>query len=57
MFLNSSLQVALGFTNVTCITGCASKLVNNMGLKKFRDRVFTTEKNVQFLTAKMLLQY
>ena len=37
MFLNSSLKVALGSANVTGITVCTSKLVNNIGLKKFRD--------------------
>ena len=41
MFFNYSLQVAPGFANVTSITVCTGKLVNNMGLKKVRDGVFT----------------
>ena len=94
MFFNSSLQVALGFVNVTSIIDCTSrggsrtaatskmecvviivngfqpltiitkrsildvaaaldppltsKLVNNIGLKKFRDRFFTTGKTLNF---------
>ena len=56
MFFNSSLQVALGFANATSIAACTSKLVDNIGLKKFGDRVFTTEKASNFLTVKMLLQ-
>ena len=48
MFFSSSLQIELGFTNVTNNTACTSKLINNIGLKKFRDRVFTTEKIYNF---------
>ena len=62
MLFNSCLQVALGFTNVTNITACTNKLVNDIGLKKFGDRVFTTEKLPIFngenaTTILVLLQY
>ena len=36
MFFDSNLQVALGFASVTSITACTNKLVNKIGLKKFR---------------------
>ena len=48
MFFSSNLQIELGFTNVTKNTACTGKLVNNIGLKKFRDRVFTTKKIYNF---------
>ena len=50
MFFNSSLQVTLGFANITSIVVCTSKLVNNIGLKKFRDRVFTSQETSSFIT-------
>ena len=54
MFFNSSLQVTLGFANITSIVVCTSKLVNNIGLKKFRDRVFTSQETSSFITLALL---
>ena len=48
MFFSSSLQVALGFASVTSITACKGNLIYNIGLKKSRDRAFTTEKTSNF---------
>ena len=48
MFFSSSLLVVFGFANVTRITACTSKLVNNIGLRKFRGTVFVTEKTSNF---------
>ena len=50
MFYNSSLQVTLGFANITSIIVCTSKLVNNVELKKFRNRVFTSQETSSFIT-------
>ena len=54
--------MTLGFTNVTDITACTSKLVNHIGLQKFRERVFTIEKTSNFnseniTTILLFLQY
>ena len=48
MFFSYSLKVVLGFANVTSTTACTKKLVNNIGLEKLRDGVFTTEKTFNF---------
>ena len=48
MLFSFSLQVLLGFVNVTSIAASIGKSVNNVGLRKFRDRVFRTEKTSNF---------
>ena len=58
VFFNSNFQVMLGFANLTSITASIGKLPNNVGLRKFKHKVFRTEKTSNFfLMVKMLLQY
>ena len=48
MFFSSRFQVVLAVTNITSIRAGLGKLVNNIGLKKFRRRISATEKTSNF---------
>ena len=48
MFFSSRFQVVLAVTNITSIRAGLGKLVNNIGLKKFRSRISATEKTSNF---------
>ena len=54
MFFNLSLQVVLRFAIVARIIACTYKFVNNIGLKKFTDRVCNDENATTIL---VFLQY
>ena len=36
MLLNPSVEMALSLTSITGFTSCTSKLINDIGLKRFR---------------------
>ena len=62
MFLSSSIRGVFDFANVTQMTASKIKLVNNIRLKKFRDRIFATKKLQIFNSGKtttilLFLQY
>ena len=48
MLLNPSVQMAFSLTNITGFTSCTSKIINGIGLKRFRYGVLTTEKLLSF---------